>query len=70
MWVKRVWNIVRNDGIPDDKKYLDVIFWKIKNPYIRQQYDLCKAKIIAMIKKDIIIYCQRSIRNIIFLTTG
>src|SRR6266498_3217016 len=51
MWVKQVWNMVRNDGTPDDKKYLGIILWKIKNPYTRQQHDLRSAKIIAMINK-------------------
>ena len=42
---------MRNDDIPDDKKFLYVILRKIKNPYTRQQYNLCSAKIIAMINK-------------------
>ena len=51
MWVKQVWNMVRNDGTSDDKKYLDVILQKIKNPYTCQQYDLRSAERIAMINK-------------------
>ena len=44
--------MVRNDGIPDNKKFLDVILRKIKNPYTCQQHNLCSAKIIAMINKE------------------
>ncbi|RIB04476.1 hypothetical protein C2G38_677534 [Gigaspora rosea] len=43
--------MVRNDGTPDEKKFLGVILRKIKNPYTRQQHDLRSAKIIAMINK-------------------
>ncbi|RIB26558.1 hypothetical protein C2G38_2240706 [Gigaspora rosea] len=50
-WAKRVWNMVRNDGTPDKKKFLGVILQKIKNPYTRQQHDLHSAKIIAIINK-------------------
>ncbi|CAG8857618.1 9822_t:CDS:1, partial [Gigaspora margarita] len=57
-WTKRVWNMVRNDGTPDKKKFLGVILRKIKSLYTRQQHDLCSAKIIAIIKKDIIIHHQ------------
>src|SRR6266542_5904141 len=35
-WAKRVWNMVRNDGTPDEKKYLGVIPQKIKNHITRQ----------------------------------
>ena len=31
-WVKRVWNMVRNDGTPDKKKFLDVTPRKIRVP--------------------------------------
>jgi len=31
-WAKRVWNIVRNDGIPDDKKYLGITPCDIRIP--------------------------------------
>ncbi|CAG8779593.1 24281_t:CDS:2, partial [Gigaspora margarita] len=50
-WAKQVWNMVRNDGTPDEKKFLGVILQKIKNPYTYQQYDLRSAKIIAIINK-------------------
>jgi len=43
--------MVKNDNTFDDKKYLDVILQKIKNPYTHQQHDLHNAKIIAMINK-------------------
>ena len=32
IWVKRVWNMVRNDDIPDKKKFLDVTPRKIRVP--------------------------------------
>ncbi|CAG8848374.1 20611_t:CDS:2, partial [Gigaspora margarita] len=48
---KRVWNMVRNDSTPDEKKFLDVILRKIKNSYTHQQHDLRSAKIIAIINK-------------------
>src|SRR5437773_9749978 len=43
-WTKRVWNMVRNDGTPDDKKYLGIIPQKIKNHITCQQHNLRDRK--------------------------
>ncbi|CAG8524936.1 22726_t:CDS:2 [Cetraspora pellucida] len=49
--IQQAWRDYKNDDIPDDKKFLDVILRKIKNSYTHQQHNLCNAKIIAMINE-------------------
>ncbi|GBC03490.1 hypothetical protein RclHR1_05140024 [Rhizophagus clarus] len=41
-WAKRVWNIVRNDGTPDRKKYLGILSTRERkiNPQTREEYAL------------------------------
>jgi hypothetical protein len=41
-WAKRVWNMVRNDGFPDRKKYLGILSTRERkiNPQTREEYAL------------------------------
>ena len=42
---KQVWEVVRNDGTPDNKKCLGITTrQKIKNPYTRQQHEAYPCK--------------------------
>src|SRR6185369_12765523 len=41
----QIWNAVRNDNTPDDKKYLGVTSREVKNPETWEQYTLCMDKI-------------------------
>ncbi|CAB4415612.1 unnamed protein product [Rhizophagus irregularis] len=54
-WVKRVWNIVRNDGTPDRKKYLGILSLVKRqiNSLIQKEYDLHTDEYANCIKKQI-----------------
>ncbi|CAG8538564.1 6352_t:CDS:2 [Ambispora gerdemannii] len=47
----QAWNAMRNDNIPDDKKFLGLTSRKVKNPQTRDQFNQWKAEKIAMYKK-------------------
>ena len=52
-WAKRVWNMVRNDGSPDRKKYLGILSTRERkiNPQIQEEYDLHTDEYVNCIKK-------------------
>src|SRR3954447_9242736 len=52
-WAKRVWNVVRNDGTPDKKKYLGILTTcerKI-NPQTQEEYDFYTNDYVNCLKK-------------------
>ena len=52
-WAKRVWNIVRNDGTPNRKKYLGILSTSERkiNPLTQEEYDLHTDEYVNCIKK-------------------
>ncbi|RIA79900.1 hypothetical protein C1645_745616 [Glomus cerebriforme] len=52
-WVKRVWNMVRNDGTPDRKKYLGIfsLVERRINPQNQEEYDLYIDEYVNCLKK-------------------
>ena len=52
-WAKQVWNIVRNDGTPDKKKYLGILSTSERkiNPQTQEEYDLLTDDNVNCLKK-------------------
>ncbi|CAJ0920890.1 13403_t:CDS:2 [Entrophospora sp. SA101] len=48
----KVWNAVRNDGTPDEEKFLGITTRKVKNLQTRDQFNLWRNNIITMYKKE------------------
>ncbi|PKC03964.1 hypothetical protein RhiirA5_422944 [Rhizophagus irregularis] len=52
-WAKRVWNIMRNDGTPDRKKYLGIfsLVERRINPQTQEEYDFHSNEYVNGLKK-------------------
>ncbi|CAJ0879666.1 9412_t:CDS:2 [Entrophospora sp. SA101] len=48
----QIWNVVKNDNTPNDKKFLGLTSYEVKNPQTRNQFNLWIAEIIAMHRRD------------------